>query len=112
MNDSLSEWTRKGATFSHKTVQAEFGLTYEEIARAIRAGTLQYRESSIYGNPILRLLRREVESLVGRTRGEKYLKQKQAKTELVGIQRELKRLRARIVTLETRSASLVAKIEK
>src|SRR5436190_16319994 len=65
MNDDLdSEWARKGATLSNKTAREEFGLAQDDIIRAIRAGTLQYREGSMYGNPWLRLLQREVEALV------------------------------------------------
>lgn len=61
---SASEWQRRGGTLRDKTAGKEFGLTYEEIVAAIRAGKLQARPSSIYGNPFLRLLRREVEALV------------------------------------------------
>ena len=56
--------TTKGATLSDKTAQKEFGLTFDEIVAAIRAGKLQYRENSIYGAPFLRLIRSEVEALV------------------------------------------------
>lgn len=64
MGDQDEDWGRKGATLSDKTARAEFGLTQDEIIEAIHAGTLQYRQGSIYGNPWLRLLRREVEGLV------------------------------------------------
>ena len=47
-------WTTKGATLSHKSAEKEFGLTFDEIVAAIRAGKLQYRENSIYGAPFLR----------------------------------------------------------
>jgi hypothetical protein len=40
MDELDSEWQRKGATLSHKTAEEEFGLTWEEIVRAIRAGKL------------------------------------------------------------------------
>jgi hypothetical protein len=46
-----SEWRCKGTTLSDKTARNEFGLTQDEIIRAIRAGTLHYREGSMYGNP-------------------------------------------------------------
>ncbi len=85
MDDLDSEWRRKGATLSQKTAQEEFGLTWEAIVRAIRAGKLQYREGSMYGNPWLRLLRREVEALVSKNHGENYLKDRQTKTELARI---------------------------
>jgi hypothetical protein len=61
---SESEWQRKGATLSDKTARKEFGLTQDEIVQAIRVGELHYRHNSVFGNPFLRLLPREVESLV------------------------------------------------
>ncbi len=33
-------WTAKGATFSDKSARNEFGLTQEEILKAIKAGHL------------------------------------------------------------------------
>jgi hypothetical protein len=108
MGDSESEWTRQGATLSDTTAQKEFGLTWDEIVRAIRAGNLQYREHSMHGNPWLRLLRREVEALVSAKHGHDYLKDRQAKTELVRINRELKRLRNEIAALEKRKSKLLA----
>jgi hypothetical protein len=101
-------WQHKGATLSDKTAREEFGLTQDEIVRAIRAGKLQYREGSMYGNPWLRLLRREVEALVRKNRGENYLKDRQAKTELAHINRELRRLKGQIARLEERKSKLIA----
>jgi len=46
-----SEWQRKGATLSDKTAREEYGLTQDDIIRAIWAGTLHYREGSMYGSP-------------------------------------------------------------
>jgi hypothetical protein len=108
MDDLDSEWQRKGATLSDKTAREEFGLTEDEIIRAIRAGKLHYREGSMYGNPWLRLLRREVEALVRKKHGENYLKDRQAKTELAHINRELRRLKTQIARLEERKSKLIA----
>jgi hypothetical protein len=47
----------------------------------------------MHGNPWLRLLRREVETLVRERYGANYLRNRQAKTELARINRELKRLK-------------------
>ena len=74
MDDLDSEWQRKGATLSDKTARKEFGLTQDEIVQAIRGGKLQYRLNSVYGNPFLRLLRREVEELVKKRHGANHLK--------------------------------------
>ena len=108
MDEWESEWHRKGATLSDKTAREEYGLTQDDIVRAIRAGTLHYREGSMYGNPWLRLLRREVEALVRKKHGLNYLKSRQAKTELAHIHSELKRLKTQIAALEERKSKLIA----
>ena len=108
MDEMDAEWRCKGPTLSDKTARNEFGLTQDEIIRAIRAGTLHYREGSMYGNPWLRLLRREVEALVRKKHGNDYLKDRQSKAELVRINRELKRLKAQVARLEERKSELVA----
>ena len=108
MDDLDSEWQRKRATLSDKTARKEFGLTQGQIVRAIRSGKLRYRLNSIYGNPFLRLLRREVEALVKKNRGDHYLKAQQAKTELAHINGELKRLKRQIASLEERKSKLMA----
>lgn len=108
MDEWDSEWQRKGATLSDKTAREEFGLTQDDIVRAIRAGTLHYREGSMYGNPWLRLLRREVEALVQQKNGDNYLKDRHSKAERARINRELKRLKAQIARLEERKSKLIA----
>ena len=102
------EWRRKGATVSDKTARAEFGLTQDEIVAAIRAGELQYRLGSMHGNPWLRLLRREVEALVTASRGEWYLRERQARAELARVNLDLKRLRAEVAELEGQRSRLLA----
>jgi hypothetical protein len=104
------EWRRKGATLSDKTARSEFGLTQDEIIAAIRAGKLQYRPGSMHGNPWLRLLRREVEDLVSARHGERHLRERQARTELARVTRELKQLRAQLAALEERRAALLSEL--
>jgi len=110
MDDRGFEWQRKGGTLSDKTARKEFGLTQDEIVQAIRAGELQYRPAAMHGNPFLRLLRREVEALVSKKHGEDFLKDRQAKTELARIDRELKLLKTQIAALEVRKASLMEEV--
>ena len=112
MDERDSEWQRKGATLSDKTARKEFGLTQDEIVQAIRAGKLQYRRNAIHGNPFLRLVRREVEALVQTKHGDDYLKDRQAKTELARINRELKRLKTQVGALEERKSKLIAELGK
>jgi hypothetical protein len=110
MDLDSEEWMRKGATLSDKTARAEFGLTQDEIIAAIRAGKLQYRRGEIYGNPWLRLLRREVEELVSSRHGEGYLQERQAQTELKRVNRQLKQLRVQVAQLEQRRSVLLAEL--
>jgi hypothetical protein len=110
MDLNSEEWGRKGATLSDKTARTEFGLTQDEIIAAIRAGKLQYRPAAMHGNPWLRLLRREVEDLVSIRRGERYLREKQARAELKRVNRELKQLRAQVARLEERRSVLLAQL--
>lgn len=112
MNDLDSEWRQKGATLSDKTARKEFGLTQNEIVRAIRAGKLQYREASMHGYPWLRLLRQEVEVLVKAKHGVDFLEHRQARTELARVERELKRLKSQVAALEKHRDRLTAGLDK
>jgi hypothetical protein len=104
------EWARKGATLSDKTARSEYGLTQDEIFAAIEAGKLQYRPAAIHGNPWLRLLRSEVEDLAKALHGERYLRERQVRTELARIDRELKQLRAQFAALEERRSVLLSEL--
>ena len=104
------EWGRQGATLSDKTARSEYGLTQDEIYDAIDAGKLQYRRAAMHGNPWLRLLRREVEELARNLHGERDFREQQARTELVRINRELKRIRAQRAALEERRAALLSEL--
>jgi peptidoglycan hydrolase CwlO-like protein len=106
------EWRRKGATLSDKTARKEFGLTQDEILAAIDAGQLQYRISSIHGNPWFRLLRREVEDLMNGTYNDRQHKQSRTKAELARVQKELKQLRTQLAALEEQRDKLVAELDE
>lgn len=112
MDDLSSEWRRKAATLSDKTARKDFGLTQDEIVQAIRDGKLQYREGSMHGNPWLRLLRREVEALIKTKHGDDHLQNRQAKTELARVNRELKRMKTQVAALEERRSQLIAELGK
>lgn len=53
-----------------------------------------------------------MEALVKKKHGSDYLKDRQARTELGGINRELKRLKMRAAVLENRKAELMAVLGK
>jgi hypothetical protein len=100
-------WVQKGATLSDKTAQKEFGLRQEDIIEAIKAGKLQYRHNTLYGNPCLKLLREEVEYLVKEQYGRDYLQERNAKTELGKVNTEIRSLQRKIAQLEKRKAELL-----
>ena len=110
MDDQDPEWQGKGATLTHGTAQKEFGLTYDEIVGAIRAGKLQYRQASIHGNPALRLLRREIEALARELRGDRGAQVQKLELELAQIEREQKRLKKQLADLDRQRARLVAEL--
>ena len=110
-NDVNYEWTKKGGTLSDKTAFEEFGLTQNDIIKAINEGKLQFREGSIYGNPYLRLLRSEVEKLASERFGKDLFYKKKAKNELKIINKELKELKSKIAGLEMRKKELTQIVE-
>lgn len=101
-----SEWQQKGATLSDKTARKEYGLTQEQIVKAIQAGKLQFRQNAIHGNVFLRLLRREVEALVKSKHGAGHLAKQRAKTELSAINSEIRKLKKQLAALEKRKTAL------
>jgi hypothetical protein len=104
-------WTETGASLSDKSARDKFGLQQEEIIQAIRDGKLHYQECSMHGNPWLRLLRHEVDTLVRELRGESYLKVKYLEHELSEVDTELRKAKARIVSLNKQRAVLISTIE-
>jgi hypothetical protein len=105
------DWSSKGATLSDKSARQEFGLTQQEIVAAIRAGKLQYRQSSMHGNPWLRLLRHEVEAVVGEKGGPDHLHKKKLEKELADINKETRKLKARLGALERRRGELTKELD-
>ena len=107
-----SAWFKKGATLSDKSARKEFGLTQEEIIEGIEDGKLHYRINNVFGNPYLRLVRSEVEAFVDKKYGSNYLKKKKIKTELAQTNKELKRLKTQVASLEQRKAELQDSLEE
>jgi len=110
--EAKSAWFKKGATLSDKSAQKEFGLTQEEIIEGIRGGKLQYRNNNVFGNPYLRLLRSEVEVFVDEKYGSDYLKKKKIKKELAQTNKELKGLKAQVISIEQRKAELLVSLDE
>jgi hypothetical protein len=111
MHECDSIWSSKGATLSDKSARVEFGLTQQEIVAAIRACKLQFREGNMHGNPWFRLLRHEVEAFVSETNGQDYLHTKKLERELADINKEARKLKARLNVLERRQAELKTELD-
>ena len=111
MSEGDSMWSQKGATMSDKSARQEFGLTQQEIIAAIRAGKLQFRESSMHGNPWFRLLRHEVEALVRERSGQDHLHTKKLQKELADLNTEARKITTRLRAIERRRAELMKELD-
>ena len=100
------EWNRKGATLSDVTAKKEYGVDRDFIVKGIQAGKLEYREGSIWGNPYLRLLRRQLEKYIAEQLGQDYLSSAKKRTEIRRIKREINSLKKRLKELEARKTEL------
>ena len=58
------EWNQKGATISDKTAMKDYGVDRNFILQGIRAGKLEFQERTIYGNPYVVILRRQLEQYI------------------------------------------------
>lgn len=94
------EWTRKGASLSDVTAIKEYGIDRQFIVRGIREGKLEYHEGSIWGNPILKLLRSQLEQFIRDELGADYLRKEKKKTELRAIKKEISILKKRLALLQ------------
>ncbi len=106
------EWTRKGATLSDVTAKKEYGVSQDFIIKGIRAGKLEYRQGAIWGNPYIRVLRRQIEEYIAETLGEDRLSNGKNQTELRKIKKEMADLQERLIELQTRRAELEKALKK
>lgn len=105
------EWNRKGASLSDVTAQKEFGVTRDFIEDGIRAGKLEYRRGSIWGNPYLKILRSQLEAYLAERLGSTHVELKKAKADLKKIEKEIRSAEAKLVALLKRKAELEATIQ-
>ncbi|MBM3313412.1 hypothetical protein FJY70_02320 [candidate division WOR-3 bacterium] len=100
------EWGRKGATLSDVTARKEYGVSEEFIISGIRSGKLEYRDGAIWGNPYLRLLRRQLEEYLADELGDRHLMRLKSHAELRKVKKEMKELEQRLKVLQTRKKEL------
>lgn len=100
------EWNRKGATISDVTATKEYGVDRNFIVKGIRAGKLEYREGAIWGNPFIKVLRRELEHYIDEEFGADYLLRSKSQTELRKIKKEMAELSKRLKELQARKSEI------
>ncbi len=106
------EWNRKGATLSDVTAKKEYGVERDFIIKGIRAGKLEYREGAVWGNPYLRILRRQLEEYIVEEFGEDRLSSGKNHTELRKIKKEIADLKRRLAVLQARRTELEEAVAK
>ena len=106
------KWNRKGATLSDVTAKKEFGVSRDFIVKGIRTGKLEYREGAVWGNPYLRILRRQLEQYIAEELGADRLSRGKNQTELRKIKGEMGALKKRLVELQARRTELEQALEK
>src|SRR5437667_6620176 len=109
---AYGEWNRKGATLSDVTAKAEYGVSQDCIVKGIRAGKLEYREGSIWGNPYLRVLRSQLEQYVVEQLGAAQLTRRKSQAELRKITKEIADLKKKLTALQARKAQIEAAVEE
>jgi predicted phage-related endonuclease len=106
------EWNCKGATLSDVTANKEYGVDRDFIVEGIRAGKLEYREGSIWGNPYLRILRSQLEKYIAEELGQNHLSNTKNLTELRKIKREIAKLKKKMSELEARRTEIENQMRK
>ena len=100
------EWTQKGATLSNKTAEKEYGVGWDFIRKGIQTEQLEYQNGAMYGNPYVKVLRRQLESYIAQELGEDYLAELKRKTELKKVKREITSLKRKLKKLDVLRAEL------
>ena len=100
------EWNRKGASLSDVTAKKEYKIDRDFIIKGIEAGKLEYREGSVWGNPYIKVLRRQLEEYITSELGPEYLAKATGKIELRKIKKEIAEIEQELRALQTRKAEL------
>lgn len=103
------EWNRKGATLSDKTAMKEYGVDRAFILNGIREGRLEFQERSVWGNPYVVVLRRQLEVYLNEELGSDYLPGIIAQNKIRTLKREIKATKLKLQGLELELAALEKK---
>jgi hypothetical protein len=89
------------------TAQKQYGVTHDFIIAGIRAGKLEYRDASIWGNPTFKILRMQLELYITAQLGADYLARGKTDSELRTVNREITATRKKLTALEARKVELM-----
>ena len=103
------EWNQKGATLSDKTAMKDYGIDREFILKGIRAGKLEFQERSIYGNPYVVILRRQLEQYIAEEMGSKHLSGIINQKKIRMLKEEISETKHKLQSLELELAALEKK---
>ena len=106
----FGEWNQKGAALSDVTAQAEYGVSREFIIQGIKAGQLEYRDGSVWGNPYLRILRSQLEKYIVAEFGDGHLQRIKGQAELRKVKKEMAVLNKKLIALQKRKMELEASL--
>lgn len=106
----FGEWNQKGATLSDVTAQTEYGVSREFIIKGIKAGQLEYRDGSVWGNPYLRILRSQLEKYIATELGDGQLRSIKGQAELRKVKKEITALNKKLNSLQNRKKELEASL--
>ena len=106
------EWNRKGASLSDKTARKEYKVDQEFIIKGIEAGKLEFRYSSVWGSPFIRILRSQLEEYITYELGPEYLAKARGKIDLQKIKKEIAEIEQELIVLSTRKEELLTKKAK
>ena len=106
------EWNKKCATLSDATAKKEYGIDHAFIVKGMNAGKLEYRQSSVWGNPFIRVLRSQLEKYITQELGKKYLVKVTGAAELRKIKKEMSELARKQKALQLRKAELEKAMNK
>ena len=81
-------------------------MSREFVVKGIRAGKLEYRQGVMWGNPYLRILRRQLEGYIAEQHGPGRLASAKTRTELRKINKEIADLKKKLAALELRKAEI------
>jgi hypothetical protein len=100
------EWNRKGATLSDVTARKEYGVSRDFIVQGIRAGNLEYRVGSVWGNPYLRFCAVSLSGTSSNNLGRTIWSAKRGATELPKINKDIAALKKKLTALQSRKSKI------